>query len=811
MARWVSVLLTSFLLLSPLSARAEWALNGNPVSVAANSENFASAVPDGSFGAFILWEDYRTGSSSDLYLQRINVYGLPLWPANGIPVSTAVLNQKYPVMIADGAGGVIVAWDDDRASMFNKDIYAQRVNGAGVVQWTSNGVALCTAANHQQYPHIVSDGAGGAIVSWTDDRALVNSNHTYAQRINATGSPQWTADGVAIQTATSGGEQNMISDSAGGAIVAFMGGTGDVSVQRLNATGVVQWTTNGVSLCVAANAQWYIQIVTDGAGGAIVGWSDARTGTHDIYARRVTAAGVPQWTANGVALCTAANDQFLTAMTAGASGSAITAWEDRRNGNSATYYDIYTQRVTSSGTASWSPNGVAVCSAANHQIFPQMVSDGTGGAIIAWPDFRTAPAGMLSSSDTYAQRVSNTGAMLWTANGVPVSLPGNPGLQTVTSNGLGGAIVAWKDDRDVFAFDIYAQRIESRYGYWGRPEGWITSVNDVPGDQGGHVMVRWDASDRDVFPTQEISHYTLWRELGQSAVPSLAASSTGDARLVDPSTIGPEFAGKAYRQVSTAAGTTSWEFIATIPIRYATEYGFNTSTLGDSVASDAADATYQVLAHTTNAFVYYEGNLFTGHSVDNVAPAAPLALTAQRVGANVNLTWNRVHVSDLKNYSAYRSTSTGVTPVPQNFLANSNDTVLVDAGAPTTSLYYVVTANDVHANEGPASNQAAVSPLTGAGDLPPIASFMVLQNHPNPFTGTTVFQVGLPATSDISLEVYDVGGRRVRATSLRQLAGWQHVSFDGRNDAGRLLASGVYFCRMSALGTTITHKIVITR
>ena len=50
------------------------------------------------------------------------------------------------------------------------DIYAQRVNAAGSPQWTADGVALCTAANDQRDPTIVSDGAGGAIVTWDDRR-----------------------------------------------------------------------------------------------------------------------------------------------------------------------------------------------------------------------------------------------------------------------------------------------------------------------------------------------------------------------------------------------------------------------------------------------------------------------------------------------------------------------------------------------------------------------------------------------------------------------------------------------------------------
>jgi hypothetical protein len=807
MGRIVSLLLPISVLFLPLSARAQWALNGNPISVVANSETAYSSIPDGSGGAFVLWEDHRIGSgtTSDVYLQRIDVYGVPQWTTNGIAVYAGAFNQSNPVMAADGAGGVIVAWDDDRASASNKNIYVQRVNGAGVLQWPATGVALCTAANNQRYPRIVSDDAGGAIVAWNDDRAAANSYHAYAQRVNAAGTPQWTANGVAVQTATVGGEIALISHMSGGAIFAFNGGAGSISAQRLNALGQPIWPINGIALHTLGASQ--IHIVSDSADGAIVGWS-AFGSNADVAARRVSSGGLSStWPSP----CVAVGNQFLTGMMARPSGGAIFVWEDHRNGSSGTYIDVYAQALASDGTELWANNGIPVCNAASDQTFPVAVSDGAGGAIFAWQDFRTSPGGQFLSSDIYSQRVTSAGAVLWTANGVPLCLTGNPIAPAITSNGVGGAIVTWSDSRNPTSYDIYAQRIQSRLGYWGRPDGWITSVNDVPGDQGGHVMVRWDASDREIFPAQEITHYTLWRELGASAVASVGMSSSSDTRWVDPSTIDAGFAGTAYRQVSTAGGTTSWEFIASIPVRYATEYGYNTITLGDSTASGAADAAYQVLTHTTDNFVFFEGNIFRGHSVDNLAPAAPLALTAQRVGANVNLTWNRVHASDLKDYSVYRATATGVTPVPSNFLTNAVDTVVVDTSAPAISLYYVVTANDVHDNQSPASNQASVSPATDADELPPIASFTVLQNHPNPFTGTTAFQLGLPTAAVVSLEVYDVGGRRVRAMNIRGPAGWQRMSFDGRNDAGRLLASGVYFCRISALGTTTTRKIVVAR
>ena len=147
------------------------------------------------------------------------------WQVDGNPISIATGNQSLPQIISDGAGGAIVTWKDSRSG--NNDIYAQRVNASGSVEWTTDGVALCTAhgksgiiprsspmapaaplsrgrtiaarapmtfmprgwmprgpsggrsmafrlgtaIGDQQNPEISSDGAGGAIVTWRDTAA----------------------------------------------------------------------------------------------------------------------------------------------------------------------------------------------------------------------------------------------------------------------------------------------------------------------------------------------------------------------------------------------------------------------------------------------------------------------------------------------------------------------------------------------------------------------------------------------------------------------------------------------------------------
>src|SRR4029453_6996377 len=80
----------------------------------------------------------------------------------------------------------------------NYDIYAGRGNWAGVAQWAANGVAICTAAGNQDVPDMVSDLAGGAIVVLTDYRVGVNQADIYAQRVNTSGVVQWAGNGVPI-------------------------------------------------------------------------------------------------------------------------------------------------------------------------------------------------------------------------------------------------------------------------------------------------------------------------------------------------------------------------------------------------------------------------------------------------------------------------------------------------------------------------------------------------------------------------------------------------------------------------------------
>ena len=205
-------------------------------------------------------------------------------------ISNASGTQSQPVLASDGSGGAIIAW-------VGNDIHAQRVNSSGVAQWTVNGVTVCGASNAQLNPKIISVGTGSTVIAWEDFR---NNSHydVYAQRMDGSGVSQWTVDGVAVSVA-SGDQKNIaLINSETGYTLGWednRSGTNDIYAQLINTSGVAQWASNGVAISTATSTQVNFSLVYDGnsfGSGAIFSWQDNRAGNLNVYAQRVNRLGV---------------------------------------------------------------------------------------------------------------------------------------------------------------------------------------------------------------------------------------------------------------------------------------------------------------------------------------------------------------------------------------------------------------------------------------------------------------------------------------------------------------------------------------
>jgi len=670
--------LTSFM--AP-PAVADWSTDpdvNNPVCRVSGDQVSVQSISDGLGGAIIAWRDDR-GGDFDIYVQRIDSQGDPLWNPTGVPVCTAADDQEDVRLTSDGDGGAILVWEDARDST-EVDLYAQRVERGGDVAWATDGVPIAREPGYQLNPYLVSDDAGGAIFCWQDERD--GTYDIYAQRLNGSGVRQWANGGVPVcNEAFDQLYARLVGDGAGGAIFCWEdqrhgASEADIFCQRLDSGGVAQWTANGKAVCTAADSQTLPVIATDGSGGAFIAWKENRTSAYgyDIYIQRVLADGSMDLDTDGEQVCGSAADPFYGGycrLVSDGDGGAIVAWTDEREG--MWLYNIYAQRVLSNGNMLWTTDGVSVCTASDYQYVGSLAVNAAGEVTISWSDYRGVDL------DIYVQRLDPYGFRQWDEDGMIVcSSPDNQTSPALVGSDDDSVIVAWQDYRTGLGADVYAQLIE-RHGQLGDPAPVITEIVDYPDDQGGVVVLSWAPSYLDAYPRQLVSHYSVWRR-----IPPLRG---GEA---DPERSG-------------------WAHVEDIPAYYWDEYGSDAPTYGIYGGSGPEWTDYKVVAHTADQWVYWESAVDRGSSTDNLAPGAPLDLSGTPSGSDVELAWNASgsHDEDLAYYRIYRGTTPGFTPDAGSLVGTAADTAFTDPAPGSGTWYYLVTAEDVHGNEGQTSNETS--------------------------------------------------------------------------------------------------------
>ncbi len=411
-------------------------------------------VSDMKGGAIVGWSEGRDPHNG-VYAQRVDSSGNVLWQDNGTPVcTTGFFFDPYNLCaVSDGYGGAIFVWEDMR---YEYDLYAQRIDSSGNVLWNPAGVPVCDYDSVQAYPSIVSDGVGGCIVAWADCRHGGFTNRDiYTQRLSSSGNRLWLIDGVAVCTAINHQYYPEIKcDGKKGELIVwddFRSGDGDIYLQGIDSVGQIQWANNGIPVCTTSNNQVGSNIIYDGSNGIIV-WNDKRTGERDIYSQRFDISGVMLWQINGIPVCNYDSSQSGGQIVSDLNKGGVIVWIDERY---SSYFvggcDLFSQRIDSMGVLQWLMTGVPVCLADSNQLNPKIIADEQSGAIIAWKDERGFYDGI------YVQHIDSSGICLWDSNGMFISSnTADAGLPVIVEDGVGGAIIAWSDGRPK---GIYAQRV----------------------------------------------------------------------------------------------------------------------------------------------------------------------------------------------------------------------------------------------------------------------------------------------------------------------------------------------------------------
>ena len=688
---------------------------------------------------------------------------------------TAGGEQTYPSIAFDGTNYLVV-WQDFRncgsdgnePASDGPDIYGTRVSQSGVVL-DSTGIPISTALYGQYSPSIAFDGTNYLVV-WADFR-----NPTldiYGSRVSPSGTIL-DPSGIAISTAAFYQSFPKIAFDGTNYLVIWQdwrNPTWDIYGARVNQSGTVL-DPSGIAISAATNNQTNPSIAFDGTNYLAV-WMDKRgDGIYgglypDIYSARVTPSG-SVLDPSGISISIAAYGQYSPSI-AFDDTNYLVVWHDNRGGLT----DIVGARVNQSG-AILDPTGVAISTAASYQISPSIAFDGTN-YLVVWEDFRN-PASPYS--DVYGARVNRAGIVL-DPGGIAISTA--PYWKSHPSIAFDGTnyLVVWQDYRSGSDWNIYGSRI-NQSGTVLDPSGIAIST---AANWQRYPSVAFDGSN----------YLVVWMDERNNRVDIYGARVTRTGTVLDPSGIAISTAGYEWYP-SIAFGDTNYFVVWNRWRNLSFDiYGARMTRAG-TILDTSGLAISTALNNQNNPSIAFDGinylvvweDLRSGSSID-------------LYGAKVNATGGVVD-----SFAVSLQSGDQITPG------------LAHGAGSQYLIAYSGFCDKI--NNRPANTMRIwgkfylPSGIEEARGMKPEAGYRIVI-YPNPFTGKTTINYQLTGTSPVSLKVFNISGQLVKVlVDEPRKAGAYQAVWDGRDEKGKRVPTGVYFCRLQAAEFSATRKVILTR
>ena len=828
-----------------------WTADGHPIANSDLSEG-SNSMREDTFGGFVIGYVVTVNNQKDIYVKRIDSDGNSVW---GEPIEMAVAAgaQESLKVAPDGVGGYVFTWQDQRYT--SPDIYARRILADGTFAWDDNVVVYGDEPSEngvmQVKPRIKSDGAGNVMIIWEDSRFSIESPGLYGQKLDQNGNKLWDEDGVLIaDTFVRSGTTRTSGDGEGGIYVIWTDSRNfafpnvDIYAQHIESAGTLAWGTEGKAICTEINEQ-NNPLIKGSGDNVFAVWLDKKSGSEGISQQIINSSNNEVLAENGEYVFwglsgDAGKNSQLVLLPRQAEGDAVAIWQDTRFASNG--YQIYFQFVNTDGSydLDYNGKGVTIASGANQE-YPDAVVTPEGQVCITWLEQRgIAPK-------VYAQLIDVDGTYLWGDEGMELTDAETVGQGTPHVEYVDGDFYfGWSDNYLVVFTNylrVYGQKISNGVKQWD-PNGKLISETATGGQVAEATLV--DIIRNNYIWKESAYHLRLKRV---DAEGNGLAGFPAEGQLVSPEYTGvrdvvgatkdneiflawndirDDYVETTYVQSFDDTGSIGWEENMFASNPGDPDNGVYVTSLNPKLVVD--DGVYVSWAESSTGANYdikmqkfsYEGEKLWGE--DGLSVCAKDSTQQKQDMCEISngyylLAWEDQFGVETDIYmNIVRSDGTLISgdegEVVTTELKNQYTPLVASLG---NGKAFVAWADGISSGKTEILGvytqfiDATLVPVTETTVSPIVASLN--QNYPNPFNPETNISFNLSKDmKNVELSVYNIKGQKVKTLLKDNLTqGAHNIVWNGTNGSDDNVASGVYFYKLKAGDQSLTRKMILMK
>lgn len=543
-----------------------------------------------------------------------------------------------------------------------------------------------------------------------------------------------------------------------------------------------QWQQEGEGrpICIDPTAQKSCLMAEDSAGGAYIVWQDSRLGNVDIWVQHLDELGYEFMETGGISVLISDIDEAEPTIMNDGLGGLLVVWRDRRNGPGG---DLYGQRFSPNGQRMWESGGKELVRASNSQCDPVIAPGGEGYFFLGWRDYRANQ----DTCDIRLQKFNLAGERHWTTDFVVTPDYLIREAPCLVGDGQGSAYLAWCEKDKIGATQL-----------WGGRGVYLFKVGSdgVPAWTPDRLNLILSPSETELSTIEKLrlisgGEQEVWLNWVQNWVTDVSVLAHVTAAGELPGYAPFDNLEHVWRN-HIAGGADGHGWLLTTELN-----GWDLLLLR-KLAPVFADGE-----------VEFSLALADGRPIDDfLVDLCQLALISLPDSGAVAI-WNGYREAEKKVCLAQKVSADGQMEWEEGGLPLVQGEVdhleAVTDGGMGVIVAYVKTGgiftkkilDGALVNVATSCRPAPVQPRFGE----------LLINYPNPFNARTKLVFNLAQSCDVEIDLYDFRGRLVQHLALgRYSPGLHSTDLDGS-----FLASGIYFCRLTAGDGLKVSKMLVVR